>query len=297
MAIAGGMQEKLDEMLKRNMRRVTRKVMVLSNKGGVGKSSFAASLAIALNRMGNEVGILDADIHGPSMVKMMGQEGRNLPKTDGGLAPLEVMSGLKLVSMAALSGSEDSPTIWRGPMKSHVLKQFLAEIEWGRLDYLIIDSPPGTGDEPLSICQMLPDLAGGIIITTPQEIALLDARKCVAFLKQLHIPVLGLVENMSSVECPHCGKPMDLFGAGGGAKASEELGVELLGRIPFDSEMVKSTDHGHPFIELHKGSKAADALIRSVRVIVRRVSAFQSRGKGAARCEATAGIWGGGGAQ
>ncbi|MFC1679070.1 P-loop NTPase [Elusimicrobiota bacterium] len=260
----------LDARLKDNMARIARKILVLSNKGGVGKSSVATGMAAVLNGKGKSVGVLDADIHGPSMSKMMGQEGMMLTGDDRGMNALEVREGLLLVSMAALLPDQDHPVIWRGPMKMGVLKQFLAEARWGELDYLVIDVPPGTGDEPLSLCQLLPDLTGAVIVTTPQDIALLDARKCVGFLRQLKIPILGIVENMSGFKCPHCDKDIELFKSGGGARAAKDLGIDLLGTIPFDPNMVRAADDGKLFVEEHPDSEAARAMREVVESVLRR---------------------------
>jgi Mrp family chromosome partitioning ATPase len=170
--------------------------------------------------------------------------------------------------MASLIETSDAPLIWRGPLKMMALKQFLGEVEWGALDYLIIDSPPGTGDEPLSICQLIPELEGGIIVTTPQGVALLDSRKCVNFLKNLNIPVVGIIENMSGLKCPHCGKNIDLFKSGGGKKAAEEFNLPFLGKIPIDLNMVNSTDEGKPYISKYKNSETAQVFNKIVELIL-----------------------------
>ncbi|MBU4511008.1 Mrp/NBP35 family ATP-binding protein, partial [bacterium] len=216
-------ENNLDEKLKNNMANIKHKILVLSNKGGVGKSSIAINLACSLSEKGFKVGILDADLHGPSVAKMLGFEGKRLQGSPEGIIPMSVSSNLTAVSMASLIENSDAPLIWRGPLKMMALKQFLGEVKWGALDYLIIDSPPGTGDEPLSICQLIPELEGGIIVTTPQKVALLDSRKCVNFLKNLNIPILGIIENMSGLKCPHCGKNIDLFKSRGGEKVATEF--------------------------------------------------------------------------
>jgi len=249
-----------EELLTKNMALIGAKVMVLSNKGGVGKSSVAVNIAVSLSKEGRKVGLLDADIHGPSVVKMLGFEGEKLQMTPAGLAPYRVNPGLCAVSMASFLESPDSPVIWRGPLKMGVLRQFLGEVNWGTLDYLIVDSPPGTGDEPLSICQLIKNLTGAIIVTTPQDIALLDSRKCVNFLRQLSVPIFGIIENMSGLNCPHCGKKIDLFKTGGGEKAAKELSIPFLGRIPFDTRIVEVTDRGKSFIELYPDSEAAKVI-------------------------------------
>jgi Mrp family chromosome partitioning ATPase len=266
-----GGNKKLDERLKQNMSKIKHKILVLSNKGGVGKSSIAINLACSLSERGFKVGILDADLHGPSVAKMLGFEGKRLQGSSEGIIPMSVSSNLVAVSMASLIENSDSPLIWRGPLKMMALKQFLGEVEWGALDYLIIDSPPGTGDEPLSICQLIPELEGGVIVTTPQEVALLDSRKCVNFLRKLKIPILGIIENMSGLKCPHCGKNIDLFKSGGGEKAAEEFNLPFLGKIPIDLNMVNSTDDGKPYILQYKDSGTAQIFNKIVELIITQI--------------------------
>ena len=260
--------KKLDEKLKQNMSQIQHKILVLSNKGGVGKSLVAVNLACSLNEKGFKVGILDADLHGPSVAKMLGFEGRKLQGSSEGIIPMRISPNLMAISMAFLIETSDAPLIWRGPLKMMALKQFLGEVEWGALDYLIVDSPPGTGDEPLSICQLIPELEGGIIVTTPQKVALLDSRKCINFLKNLNIPILGIIENMSGLKCPHCGKNIDLFKSGGGEKTAEEFKIPFLGKIPIDIDMVNSADEGKPYISQYKNSKTAQVFNKIVEGIL-----------------------------
>jgi len=264
--------KKLNEQLKQNMSKIKHKILVLSNKGGVGKSSVAINLACSLSEKGFKVGILDADLHGPSVATMLGFEGKKLQGSSEGIIPMSVSSNLVAVSvavsMASLIETSDAPLIWRGPLKMMALKQFLGEVEWGNLDFLIIDSPPGTGDEPLSICQLIPELEGGIIVTTPQGVALLDSRKCVNFLKNLNIPILGIIENMSGLKCPHCGKNIDLFKSEGGKKAAEEFKIPFLGKIPIDLNMVNSADEGKPYISQYKNSEIAQIFNKIVESIL-----------------------------
>jgi len=263
--------KKLNEQLKQNMSKIKHKILVLSNKGGVGKSSVAINLAWSLSEKGFKVGILDADLHGPSVATMLGFEGKRLQGSPEGIIPMNVSPNLTAVSMASLIETSDAPLIWRGPLKMMALKQFLGEVKWGALDYLIIDSPPGTGDEPLSICQLIPELEGGIIVTTPQGVALLDSRKCVNFLKNLSIPVLGIIENMSGLKCPHCGKNIDLFKSGGGVKAAEEFKIPFLGKIPIDLNMVNSTDEGKPYVSQYKNSEIAQTFNKVVKLILAKI--------------------------
>jgi len=268
-------KEKLeqDRRLKERMSRIDHKLIVISGKGGVGKSTVAVNLAYGLAAKGNRVGLLDVDIHGPNIAKMLGIEDKRLIGSDLGIEPIEVMPGLKAVSLALLFEDRDQPIIWRGPLKMITIKQFLADVNWGELDYLIVDSPPGTGDEPLSVCQLIPDLGGAIIVTTPQDVAVLDSRKSVLFAKELKVPIVGVIENMSGFICPHCGKEIDLFGAGGGERAAADLKVPFLGRIPLESEMVKSGDSGKPFLSAGKVSPAATVMDN----IVKKISGFLSR--------------------
>jgi len=264
-----------------NIRNVHHKILVMSNKGGVGKSTVAVNLALGLVHKGMRVGLLDVDVHGPSIPKMLGLEEMAMVGNADKIQPVLYAFNLKVVSMAFVLKDKESPVIWRGPLKMGAIKQFLAEVDWGELDYLIIDSPPGTGDEPLSIAQLIKDIDGVIIVTTPQEVALLDSRKAVNFARQLNVPVLGIVENMSGFVCPHCGKSTDLFKTGGGQKAAKEMSVPFLGKIPIEPEIVTFGDEGKPFVWDRKESSAAQAFAEMVEQIVRAVSSKEtSRTKG-----------------
>lgn len=260
--------QEMAEKLEKNMADIKHKILVLSNKGGVGKSSVAVNLSCSLSEKGYKVGILDADLHGPSVAKMLGFEGEKLTGSNGLINPIVARPNLEAISMASLIGSPDTPLVWRGPLKGVAIKQFLAEVNWGKLDFLIIDSPPGTGDEPLSICQLIPELDGAVIVTTPQEVALTDSRKCITFLKDLNIPILGIVENMSGFRCPHCGKKIDIFKTGGGEKAADEFKVPFLGSIPIDIEIASSGDQGTPFMCNNKQSEAGQAFKKIVQLIL-----------------------------
>ena len=246
------MSDKMDqEKLDRRLSRIKHKVLILSGKGGVGKSTVAVNLAVALAAAGKKVGLLDVDIHGPSVPKMLGIENITLQGTKESIHPLEVGDNLRVMSIGFLLRSADDAVIWRGPMKMGVIKQFLSDVEWGDLDYLVIDSPPGTGDEPLSVAQLVPDADGAVIVTTPQNIALIDVRKCITFCRQLNLPVLGVVENMSGFVCPHCGERTDLFKSGGGKEMADDMGVPYLGAIPFDPAVVHAADLGEPYVLKH----------------------------------------------
>jgi len=255
-------QERIEQekRLKERMLKIKHKLIVISGKGGVGKTTVAVNLAYGLAVKGNKVGILDVDIHGPNIAKMLGIENKRLVGSDLGIEPMEVLPNLKAVSLALLFDNKDQPIIWRGPLKMITIKQFLADVNWGELDYLIIDSPPGTGDEPLSVCQLIPDLDGAIIVTTPQDVAILDSRKSVIFAKELKVPVAGIIENMGGFICPHCKKEIDLFGTGGGEKSAQDLKVPFLGRIPIEPEIVKSGDSGQPFVYFRNKTTTANTI-------------------------------------
>jgi len=210
------------------------------------------------------VGILDADLHGPDVPRMLGIEGRHLISKGEGVEPVEVFPGFKAVSMALLAQEPDKAIIWRGPLKHTAIKQFLGGVNWGDLDFLFIDLPPGTGDEPLSVSKLIKEVDGAVIVTTPQDVALLDSRKAVSFSKVINVPVLGIVENMSGMACPHCGESIDLFKIGGGEKAATELGVPFLGRIPIDPRVVLSCDSGKPFMAEPDESLAKTAFAQIV---------------------------------
>jgi len=255
-------QERAQQLkrLKERMACIKNKLIIISGKGGVGKTTVAVNLAYGLAVKGMDVGILDVDIHGPNIAKMLGIEGKKLIASESGIDPVEVLPNLKAVSSAFLLENQDQPIIWRGPLKMLTIQQFLADVNWGKLDYLIIDAPPGTGDEPLSVCQLISDIDGAVIVTTPQDVAILDARKSIMFAKELKVPVSGIIENMSLFICPYCKKEIDIFGAGGGEKTANDLGVPFLGKIPIEPEIVKLGDSGKSFISVKKDSPAAIAM-------------------------------------
>jgi len=236
------------KLLDEKMSYVKHKFMVISGKGGVGKSTVATNLAVTLAKEGYEVGLMDADIHGPNIPMMLGIEDERPGASTEGLLPIITIHGLKVMSIAFFLKSKDDAVIWRGPLKHSLIKQFLGEVYWGDLDFLIIDLPPGTGDEALSVAHLIKNVDGAIVVTTPQDVALLDSRKAVTFARQLKIHLMGIVENMSGFNCPHCHKPIDLFKKGGGERAARELLVPFLGRIPIDPEMVNCGDSGTPLV-------------------------------------------------
>jgi len=232
-------------------------IAIMSGKGGVGKTTVAVNLAFSLSSSGAKVGLLDVDINGPNVPKMLGIEDEKLGGTDNALEPVLVSNNLKVVSMAFLLTDRDMPIIWRGPMKMRVIRQFLSEVEWGELDYLIIDLPPGTGDEPLTIAQLIKENSGAVIVTTPQDVALLDSRKAVNFARALEMPVIGILENMSGFNCPHCHKDIDLFKVGGGNIAAKEMSVPYLGSILLDPNIVETGDSGVPFVGKYRNLESA----------------------------------------
>lgn len=255
-----------DLKVKNNLNKIKHKIVIMSGKGGVGKSTVSTNLAFSLSMHGYEVGLLDVDINGPDIAKMLGIENERLGTDNGSIIPVIMPPHLKVVSMAFLLKDKDTPVIWRGPLKMQAIQQFLADVRWGELDYLIIDLPPGTGDEPLSIAQLIPG-GNAIIITTPQDVALLDSRKAVNFAKTLKMPIVGILENMSGLICPHCKKKIDLFKTGGGSKAARDLTVPFLGSIPIDPKIVETGDSGKPFVLEYSKSKSTKEFSKVIKKI------------------------------
>lgn len=247
------MKDEQELSLKNTLGKIKNKIMVMSGKGGVGKTSTAVNLSIALALKGFQVGIMDVDLHGPDVPRMLGLKGVPDVNTNRKLAPLKHSERLAAISMESFLPKKDDAVIWRGPLKFSAIRQFIADVEWGQLDFLVIDSPPGTGDEPLTVAQQIPD-ARAIIVTTPQEVALADVRKSINFCRTVNLDIFGLVENMSGLACPHCGETIKLFGAGGGERTALEMGVRFLGKIPIDPEMVACGDSGQCFQQVHAGS-------------------------------------------
>lgn len=237
--------------------RIKHKLMVLSGKGGVGKSTVAVNLALALAEEGKRVGLLDIDIHGPSVPLLLGLEGAQLATGKDGIEPALHGAGLKVVSIGFMLRERDDPVIWRGPLKYSAIKQFIKDVSWGDLDYLVVDAPPGTGDEPLSVAQLMEGADGAVVVTTPQRVAVSDVRRCISFCRRLSLPVIGVVENMSGFVCPHCGEETDLFGRAGGRRMAEEMGVAFLGGIPLDAQVADLGDKGRLFIEAAPDSASA----------------------------------------
>jgi Mrp family chromosome partitioning ATPase len=248
----------MEAKVKGALKRIKRKFIIMSGKGGVGKSSTSVNLSLALAGKGYQVGLLDVDLHGPDIPRMLGLQGLLDMNANEQLVPKKFNENLSAVSVESLTPGHDDAIIWRGPVKYSVIQQFMGQVAWGDLDYLLIDAPPGTGDEPLTIAQTVND-AQAVIVTTPQEVSLADVRKSINFCRTVKMPIFGIVENMSGLECPHCNCHVDLFGSGGGEQTAGKMGIPFLGRIPFDPEMVACGDAGMAFQEKFKDSPAAKA--------------------------------------
>ncbi len=259
------------ELLQKATIDVKNVILVLSGKGGVGKSTVSVNLAFALANHEKNVGLLDLDFHGPNIPKMLGIEDKRVAMVANAIEPIHVTGNLAVMSIAFLLADTSTPVIWRGPMKMSAIKQFLNQVNWRSLDYLVVDLPPGTGDEALTIAKLAPNVKGAVIVTTPQDVAVLDAMKAAKFIEKIHVPVIGVIENMSGMICPHCGGTIDLFSKGGGKKAAEDLGVPYLGAIPLDPEMVKSGDEGKPMILQHTGSPTWNAVNSVMENLVKHV--------------------------
>ena len=247
-----------DAHVTESLQKIKNKFIVMSGKGGVGKTSVSVNLSIALASKGYKVGIMDVDLHGPDVPRMLGLEGMLTLNQNQKLTPMSYSENLKAVSVESLTQNKDDAIIWRGPIKHSAIRQFISDVAWGELDFLIIDSPPGTGDEPLSVAQTIPD-SKAIIVTTPQEVALADIRKSINFCKTVKMEIFGLIENMSGFTCPNCGEKIDLFGSGGGEKTAEAMGVTFLGKIPFDLNVVTCGDTGVSFQDKYKDSPVTKA--------------------------------------
>ncbi|CCK80012.1 Mrp/NBP35 family ATP-binding protein [Desulfobacula toluolica] len=259
-------QQQEEIAIKASLSKIKHKIFVLSGKGGVGKSSVSANLAASLSKKGYKTGLMDVDVHGPSIAQMLGLTGIMDISENQLLIPKQVNGNLKVVSVQSLMQDQDQAIIWRGPAKTGMIKQFVSSVDWGELDFLIIDAPPGTGDEPLTVVQTIPD-ALGVIVTTPQEVALADIRKSISFCKTVRLKTLGIVENMASFKCPHCNEPIDLFSSGGGEKTAKAQGLTFLGSIPFDNQVVVSGDKGIPVMfqdEETEFTKAFETIVENI---------------------------------
>jgi len=256
------------QALARKMCQIGYKLLVMSGKGGVGKSTVAANLATSLAFLGKSVGLLDVDIHGPSIPKLMGLDRDRVVIHESEIVPIEIGENLKVMSIGFLLGTDADAVIWRGPMKYGVIRQFLKDVAWGPLDYLVIDAPPGTGDEPLSIAQLVGPPAGAVLVTTPQDLSVADVRRSVSFCQKVQLPVVGIIENMSGLVCPHCQGMIELFKSGGGESLAREMNVPFLGRVPIDPQIVRCGDAGVPYSQRYSDSPAAAAFAAIVRQVV-----------------------------
>ncbi|MGI5939747.1 MAG: P-loop NTPase [Thermoleophilia bacterium] len=246
------------------MGKIKHKIIVMSGKGGVGKSTVAVNLAVSLALEGKQVGLLDVDLHGPTVPHLLGLIGRPVDVREEVVLPIEVGDNLKVMSMGLLLQDSEDAVVWRGPMKAVAIEQFLGQVEWGELDYLIVDSPPGTGDEPLAVCQAIGAMDGAIIVTTPQETALTNVRRSIKFCAMLDLKVLGVIENMSGFVCPHCHEVTNVFSAGGGADMAAKAGVPLLASVPLDPMIVELAERGKTYIYHYAESAAAKAFAQAI---------------------------------
>ena len=254
------MQADQDVAVNQSLGKIKNKILVMSGKGGVGKTSTSVNLAIALADKGYNVGVMDVDLHGPDVPRMLGLEGAPQVNENKKLNPISYSETLKAISIESFTPNKDDAIIWRGPLKFSAIKQFIGDIDWGELDFLIIDAPPGTGDEPLTVAQTIAD-AKAIIVTTPQEVALADVRKSISFCKTVKLEIFGLIENMSGFSCPHCNEMIELFGSGGGEKTAGQMGIRFLGKIPFDPKVVACSDSGVCYQKSHGDSAVTKAFV------------------------------------
>jgi len=249
-------------LVNKRMNDIKHKLIVGSNKGGVGKSTVTTNLAVALAEKGFRVGLADADLHGPNIPKLLNAENVRLKATDEGIDPYETRNGLKVASLGFLIEDPNMHIAWRDAVKYDFIIELLGNITWGPLDYLLIDLPPGTGNEQITIIDFIGEVDGAIIVTTPQELALLDARKMISFARDSNVPIVGVIENMSTLSCPHCKKDIDVFKTGGGERLAQELVLPYLGDIPLDLEITKSSDSGEPIVLSNPDAPASKAFLK-----------------------------------
>jgi len=264
------MQDEQDAAVTKSLGNIKNKILVMSGKGGVGKTSTSVNLSIALANKGYKVGIMDVDLHGPDVPRMLGLEGTPEVNQNKKLNPLSYSNNLKAISIESFTPNKDEAIIWRGPLKFSAIKQFIGDVDWKDLDFLVIDSPPGTGDEPLTVAQTISD-AKAVIVTTPQEVALADVRKSINFCKTVKMEIFGLLENMSGFSCPHCSETINLFGSGGGEKTALQMGIPFLGKIPFDPKMVTCGDTGACYQDVHAESEVTKAFGRVAELLAKLV--------------------------
>jgi len=270
-----------ENIVQKRMKKIKHKIAVISGKGGVGKTVTAVNLAIAFAMQchKNRVGLLDADLHGPCVPTMLGMEDEKLKVGPIGALPPVGPLGVKVVSMAFVLEGKETPVIWRGPLKMRAIQQFLSEIAWGELDFLLIDLPPGTGDEPLSVLKLIPEMDGVVLVTIPSEVSQNVVGKAITFSRQLKVPVIGVVENMSGFVCPECGTQTNIFKTGGGEKVAQDYSVPFLGSIPLDPRICEASDLGHPFIMEHPDSPASKAFMKIVEKIKTYIQEKEKKGK------------------
>ena len=272
-------QEMEDLQIEKTLDQIKYTILVFSGKGGVGKSTTSANLAVALALAGKRVGLLDIDFHGPSIPKLMGMAGKR-PDMDGEkIIPMRYSENLKVMSLGMLVAGAEDAIIWRGPMKNSAIKQLIKDVEWGELDYLIVDSPPGTGDEPLSLVQVMKKLTGAIVVTQPQQLSVDDVRRSVSFCEKMNLPVVGIVENMSGFICPHCNETVEIFKSGGGEELAKEKDILFLGKVPIDPNIVEASDAGEPFVYHYGKSPAAKVFEEMVEKIVAKVEVEAAEGE------------------
>lgn len=263
-----------DNAITRSLGKIKNKILVMSGKGGVGKSTVSVNLALSLAKKGHQVGLMDVDIHGPDVVRMLNITGTIEPPASEKelVKPLVYKDNLKVVSLEYMMKDRDEAIIWRGPLKIQAIRQFVADFDWGELDYLIIDAPPGTGDEPLSVAQTIP-LVKAVVVTTPQKVALADVRKSINFCKTVNVDIVGVVENMSGFVCPHCNETVDIFKSGGGEQVAREFDLPFLGRVPMDPKVVMAGDDGKPYLSSDEDSPAVGAFTKIVTAVENRLPA------------------------
>ncbi len=264
----GTCEEFMDEKLKKALSKIKHKIVILSGKGGVGKSSIATNIAVGLSLKGKKVGLMDVDVHGPSIPRLLKLEGARPEVGANGMYPIPWSKNLSVISLGFLLPSKEDSVIWRGPLKMGMIRQFISDVVWGPLDYLVVDCPPGTGDEPLSVMQLLGKDARAVIVTTPQDVAVDDVRRSINFCRHTGNPVIGVIENMSGFVCPHCNKQVDIFKSGGGEALAKETNVPFLGKVPLDPKLVESGDSGEVFIKYHQDSPAAKVLLEILEPIL-----------------------------
>jgi Mrp family chromosome partitioning ATPase len=261
-----------DNAITRSLVKIKHKILVMSGKGGVGKSTVSVNLALGLAKRGHQVGLMDVDLHGPDVIRMLNMKGSMEPPAtpDGLVPPLKYNDNLKVVSLEYMMKDRDEAIIWRGPLKIQAIRQFVADMDWGELDYLIIDAPPGTGDEPLSVAQTIPNVTA-VVVTTPQQVALADVRKSISFCKTVGMEITGVVENMSGFVCPHCNQTVDIFKTGGGEELAREFELPFLGRVPMDPKVVIAGDDGTPYLTSDAVSPATEAFAAVVTAVENRL--------------------------